>query len=66
MNLFINIILILGAYFLDSIHFGLLAGKIKGTDIREGGSGNVGTTNVFRLLGVKWAIIVFILDTAKG
>lgn len=61
-----SLIFIVGAYFLGSIHFGLIAGKIKGIDIRKDGSGNVGTTNVFRLLGKKWGFFVFLLDTAKG
>lgn len=62
----INIILVVGAYFLGSIHFGLIAGKITGINIRKSGSGNVGTTNVFRLLGKKWGTLVFLLDTLKG
>lgn len=64
--LIIGAYLSIGAYLLGSIHFGLIAGKIKGIDVRKGGSGNVGTTNVFRLLGKKWGFIVFLLDTAKG
>ncbi len=66
MNLYNIIIFILGAYLLGSIHPGLIIGKSKGVDIRKSGSGNVGTTNVFRLLGKKWGIIVFICDTLKG
>lgn len=61
-----SIVLIIGAYFLGSVHFGLVAGKLAGIDIREGGSGNVGTTNVLRLLGWRWGAGVFLLDTAKG
>ncbi|RJO59944.1 glycerol-3-phosphate 1-O-acyltransferase [candidate division WS5 bacterium] len=65
--IFINIALVLGAaYLAGSVHFGLLAGKVAGINIREGGSGNVGTTNVFRLMGWRWGVLVFILDTAKG
>ncbi len=66
MNLYNIIIFILGAYLLGSIHFGLIVGKTKGIDIRKDGSGNVGTTNVFRLLGKGWGTVVFICDTLKG
>jgi len=41
------------AFLLGSIPFGLLLGKVKGIDIREHGSGNIGSTNVFRTLGKK-------------
>ena len=54
-------------YFLGSIPFGLIFGKIlKGIDIRDYGSGNIGATNVMRTLGVGPAIMVFFLDTLKG
>ena len=49
-----------------SIPFGYLAGRIKGTDIRTRGSGNIGFTNVYRVLGIGWAIPVLVLDVAKG
>ena len=57
---------ILLAYLLGSIPFGLLAGKLKGVDIRKHGSGNIGTTNVFRVCGKGLGIPVFILDVLKG
>ncbi|MDD5634843.1 MAG: glycerol-3-phosphate 1-O-acyltransferase PlsY [Candidatus Omnitrophica bacterium] len=55
------------AYVLGSIPTAYVFGKVlKGIDIREYGSGNVGATNVFRVMG-KWpAIIVFIIDFLKG
>lgn len=54
------------AYLLGSIPFGLLVGKAKGIDPRKAGSGNIGATNVGRLLGGKYFAIVFILDLLKG
>lgn len=64
--LYLVLIIIIG-YFLGSIPFGLLiAKKVKGIDIRQFGSGNVGATNVTRLLGKEWGITVFFLDACKG
>ena len=55
------------AYLCGSIPFGLIVTKIVGkTDIRKHGSGNIGATNVARVLGKKWAGITFILDGLKG
>ena len=53
-------------FFAGSIPFGLLLGKLKGIDIREHGSGNIGSTNVFRILGKKSGITCLILDLLKG
>ena len=57
---------ILIAYLLGSIPFGLLAGRLRGIDIREQGSKNIGATNVFRTVGKKWGILVLLLDALKG
>lgn len=54
------------AYLLGAVPFGLLAGWLKGIDVRKSGSGNIGATNVGRLLGRPWGIGVFLLDMAKG
>jgi glycerol-3-phosphate acyltransferase PlsY len=54
------------AYLLGSIPFGLLVAKTRGIDPRKAGSGNIGATNVGRLLGKKFFAIVFILDLLKG
>jgi acyl phosphate:glycerol-3-phosphate acyltransferase len=54
------------AFLCGSIPFGYLAGRLKGTDVRTAGSGNIGATNVWRLLGWKVGLPVFILDVAKG
>jgi glycerol-3-phosphate acyltransferase PlsY len=59
-------ILILVAYLLGSIPFGLMVGLAKGVDPRKAGSGNIGATNVGRLLGGKFFALVFLLDMGKG
>jgi len=54
-------------YFTGSIPFGYIFVKnIKNIDIRDYGSGNIGATNVKRILGLKWAIVTFIFDALKG
>jgi len=60
------IILIIGAYLLGSIPFGLLIAKAHGKDLRSIGSGNIGATNLSRALGRKWAVFCFCLDVAKS
>jgi len=60
------IFIIILAYFIGSIPFGLLIAKLKGIDIREHGSGNIGATNVYRTMGPTYGIVVFILDLFKG
>ncbi len=58
--------ILVGSYLLGSIPFGYLAGKFAGIDIRKLGSGNIGATNVLRLLGKKYGYPVFALDFLKG
>lgn len=54
-------------YVLGAVPFGWLTAKLlKGIDIREVGSGNIGATNVYRTLGPGPGIAVFALDTLKG
>lgn len=57
---------VLAAYVCGSIPFGLLVGRLKGIDVRRHGSGNIGATNVGRVVGRNWGIAVFFLDAAKG
>jgi len=57
---------ILLGYLLGSIPFGFLTGKIYKVDIRKYGSGNIGFTNVMRVLGVKPALFVLFFDALKG
>ncbi len=54
------------AYLAGSIPFGLMVGLAKGVDPRKAGSGNIGATNVGRLLGGKFFALVFALDLLKG
>ncbi len=54
------------AYLLGAIPFAYLAGRYRGIDVRKHGSGNIGTTNAFRLLGVKLGIMVLLGDALKG
>jgi acyl phosphate:glycerol-3-phosphate acyltransferase len=55
-----------GAYLLGAIPCGYLVARARGVDIRLHGSGNIGATNVFRVVGKGWGILTFILDFAKG
>ena len=67
LNIIISIGLMVLSYLLGSIPFGLVIGKIiKHKDIREYGSGNVGSTNAIRVLGKKVGFVVFFLDVFKG
>jgi len=59
-------VLIISSFLLGSIPFGYLIALFKGIDIRKYGSGNVGATNVARVLGKKYGIAVYILDFLKG
>ena len=55
------------AYFLGSIPFGLIIGKLKGgVDIREYGSGKTGATNVMRTVGTKLGVLTLVLDVVKA
>jgi glycerol-3-phosphate acyltransferase PlsY len=54
------------AYLSGSIPFAFIAGKVRGVDLRTQGSGNLGATNVFRVLGWKIGLAVFLADALKG
>ena len=54
------------AFLAGSIPFGLLIAKSKGINIREHGSGNIGATNVLRIVGKPFGIACLILDLLKG
>ena len=54
------------AYVAGSIPSAYLAGKTRGVDLRKHGSGNLGATNVIRVLGTKIGLVVFAFDVAKG
>ncbi len=59
-------LIILASFLAGSIPFGLLIARAKGVDIRKHGSGNIGATNVGRVLGKKWFFVCFGLDVLKG
>jgi len=60
------VILIIAAYLLGSVPFGLIIAKAHGKDLRSIGSGNIGATNLSRALGKKWVFLCFGLDVSKG
>jgi len=61
------ILFLLIAFALGSIPFSFVIGKqVRGIDLREHGSGNLGATNVFRTLGPGWGSLCLFLDLAKG
>ena len=61
-----GVLFVAGAYLAGSIPFGYWAGKLKGIDIRQHGSGNIGATNVGRVLGRNWGFFAFACDFLKG
>lgn len=60
------VLLPLCAYVIAATPFGVLLGRLKGVDIRKVGSGNIGSTNVGRVLGRRWGYLCFALDVSKG
>ena len=67
MNIYLAILLMIISYLLGSIPHALIVSKLTmGIDIREHGSKNMGATNTLRVLGVKWGILVLLLDALKA
>jgi len=67
MNVFDVALWMIAVYLIGSIPFGLLVARfLGGIDIRRHGSGNIGATNVGRVLGLKYFFLVFLLDLLKG
>lgn len=63
----LTILALIAAYFIGAIPTAYIFGKkLKGINIMEHGSGNVGTTNIFRVMGWKVGVPVFLIDMAKG
>ena len=60
------LLFILISYLLGSIPFGLIIASINKIDIRSHGSGNIGATNVYRVIGKFWGLLTFFLDAMKG
>src|SRR5690606_7641709 len=64
---YLNILLIVvTSYLLGSLPTAYLVARYKRVDIFDVGSGNMGATNVLRAIGLKWGLLVFFLDSAKG
>ena len=62
-----SLVLILLAYLFGSLPIGLLVGRmVKGIDVRDYGSGNIGASNVWRIMGPLWGTAVFLFDFCKG
>jgi glycerol-3-phosphate acyltransferase PlsY len=66
MTFLLKIIWPIGAYFLGSIPFGLLLARYKGINLLKYGSGNIGATNVTRIIGKRWGLLALIADFLKG
>lgn len=62
----IFILIALLSYLMGSVPAGYIAGRFAGIDIRSVGSGNVGATNVLRILGKPYGYAVFLFDFFKG
>ena len=56
----------LAVFLLGGVPVGDLVSRLAGVDIRERGTGNPGAANVYRELGAKYGVLVFLLDVAKG
>jgi glycerol-3-phosphate acyltransferase PlsY len=65
-NLLLYILGPIISYLIGSIPFGYIVARLKGIDVRQHGSGNIGATNVGRVLGKGYGVAVYILDLAKG
>jgi glycerol-3-phosphate acyltransferase PlsY len=62
-----GMLLVAASYCIGATPFGYLTGRLVGKiDIRQHGSGNIGATNVGRVLGNQWGLLVFVLDFLKG
>ena len=66
MDMIIKIIIVIISYLLGSIPFSYIIGRLKGVNLLEVGSKNAGATNVYRNLGLAYALMAFLLDVGKG
>jgi glycerol-3-phosphate acyltransferase PlsY len=60
------ILLAVGSYLVGAIPFGYAVARLRGVDLLSQGSKNIGATNVGRVMGLWWGVLVFVLDFAKG
>ena len=65
-ELWVYFVWIIGSYLLGSVMTGIIVTKAAGVDIRTVGTGNPGTANIWREVGAKYALTVFVLDILKG
>ena len=65
-SLWVYVLWACGAYLLGSVSVGDIVARLTRTPIRDIGTGNPGAANVFREMGMKYAVLVFALDLAKG
>jgi len=61
-----HILFLVSAFLLGSFPTGVVVARAKGVELRKVGSGNIGTTNVGRALGRRWAVLVLLVDAGKG
>ena len=64
--LVILVVFPVAAYLIGSTPCGVIIAHFHGADLRKSGSGNVGATNVGRVLGSRWGYLCFFLDVIKG
>jgi len=62
-----SVVFVLVSYLFGALPIGLLVGRmVKGIDVRDYGSGNIGASNVWRTMGPLWGVVVFLFDFCKG
>jgi len=67
MTLLHSLVFVLVSYLFGALPIGLLVGRmVKGIDVRDYGSGNIGASNVWRTMGPFWGVAVFLFDFCKG
>src|SRR5437667_12178018 len=62
----LSLLTLIASYLLGAIPFGWVIARSRGIDLFHAGSGNIGATNVGRILGKRFGLLVFALDFAKG
>ena len=60
------VLLALAGYLFGGVPFGVLLTRVKGVNLFQVGSGNIGATNVVRAVGFKWGLMTWLADTLKG